>query len=66
MDNDIIVNHDGRDWLVRDGRLVPIRYVEVNPGRTVEEINANMAASAAGFRAKIIEYVRENDPYFKF
>ncbi len=60
----IIVTHDGKDWLVENGKLVPFRVVEIEMPRTVEGIQAKMAESTAAFRKEIIRLVALNDPFF--
>jgi hypothetical protein len=67
--SDIIVNHDGRDWLVKDGKLVPFREVDCTPPdwamATPEGYNRYMASFAPSMRESIYRYLAENDPYSK-
>ncbi len=62
--DEIIVTHEGKQWLVQDGRLVSFREVEVDMGRTPEEFNAKMAAGIPLLRESISRYIADNDPYF--
>jgi len=57
MECDIIVEHDGRRWLVVDGRLRPLREIEVDadPKRIHEAIPR--------LRSHIFEYIAKNDPF---
>lgn len=58
-----IVTHDGKQWLVRDGRLVPFREVFIDVPRTEPEYSRWMANSITNWRAEALNYIIKNDPF---
>jgi len=58
-----IVTHDGKQWLVRDGKLVPFREVFIDVPRTEPEYSRWMADRAAALNAEMVDYISKHDPY---